>query len=97
LIPSPIHRVLSTMRSHNVQCLLMCGQACIVYGAAEFSRDAGLAVLADRANLERLREALGELRAETIADPPFDAQYLERGHAVHSAEAERTCKECALM
>lgn len=71
------------MRSHNVQWLLMGGQACIVYGAAEFSRDADLAVLADRANLERLRAALGELHAETIAVPPFDAQYLERGHAVH--------------
>ena len=71
------------MRTHNVQCLLMGGQACIVYGAAEFSRDADLAVLADRTNLERLREALGALEAETIAVPPFDAKYLERGHAVH--------------
>lgn len=71
------------MRLLEVQCLLMGGQACIVYGAAEFSRDADLAVLADRANLQRLREALGELEAETIAVPPFDAKYLERGHAVH--------------
>jgi hypothetical protein len=71
------------MRSHEVQCLLMGGQACIVYGAAEFSRDADLAVLAERANLHRLREALDELNAATIAVPPFEAQYLERGHAVH--------------
>ena len=61
----------------------MGGQACIVYGAAEFSRHADLAVLADPANLRRLRDALDELQAETIAVPPFDAKYLDRGHAVH--------------
>ena len=71
------------MRSHEVQCLLMGGQACIVYGAAEFSRDADLAVLADAANLRRLHAALDELQAEVIAVPPFEAEYLERGHAVH--------------
>lgn len=37
---SPIPKVLSTMREHGVQALLMGGQACILYGAAEFSRDA---------------------------------------------------------
>lgn len=71
------------MRTHGVQCLLMGGQACIVYGAAEFSRDADLAVLADTDNLRRLAQALADLRAETIAVPPFEADYLQRGHAVH--------------
>src|SRR5665213_244676 len=71
------------MGAHGVQCLLMGGQACIVYGAAEFSRDADLAVLADADNLRRLRSALNELRAGTIAVPPFEASYLERGHAIH--------------
>lgn len=71
------------MRTHGVQCLLMGGQACIVYGAAEFSRDADLAVLADTDNLRRLSSALADLRAVTIAVPPFEAAYLERGHAVH--------------
>lgn len=64
------------MRSHEVQCPLMGGQACIIYGAAEFSRDAGLAVLADLANLRRLHAALDELQAEVIAVPPFEADYL---------------------
>lgn len=36
---NPIHRVLSTLCSHRVQFLLMGGQACIFYGAAEFSQD----------------------------------------------------------
>ncbi len=32
------------MRARNVRCLLMGGQSCIVYGAAEFGRDADLVV-----------------------------------------------------
>jgi len=71
------------MRRHGVQCLLMGGQACVFYGAAEFSRDTDLVVLASPANLDRFRAALAELRAENIAVPPFDAHYLSRGHAVH--------------
>ncbi|MGH7462219.1 MAG: hypothetical protein ACREMA_14505, partial [Longimicrobiales bacterium] len=63
--------------------LLMGGQACILYGAAEFSRDADLAVLLSTENLDRLRAALLELEAERIAVPPFEQEYLERGHAVH--------------
>ena len=51
------------MREHQVQCLLMGGQACVLYGAAEFSRDLDLALLPDPANLDRLaaapRERLG--------------------------------------
>jgi hypothetical protein len=61
----------------------MGGQACVLYGAAEFSRDTDIAVLLSAENLERLRLALAELEAEVIAVPPFEARYLERGHAVH--------------
>jgi hypothetical protein len=61
----------------------MGGQACILYGAAEFSRDADLAVLASAENLARLREAMNALKATVIAVPPFEAEYLDRGHAVH--------------
>ena len=39
LIPNPIHKVLSTFQSCGVRALLMGGQACVFYGAAEFSRD----------------------------------------------------------
>jgi hypothetical protein len=70
------------MRAHGVEALLMGGQACILYGAAEFSRDADFAVLASPENLDRLTGALGELQAEVIAVPPFDVRYLERGHAI---------------
>jgi hypothetical protein len=41
------------MRAHRVHALLMGGQACVFYGAAEFSRDTDLAILADAANLVR--------------------------------------------
>jgi len=71
------------MRAHRVRALLMGGQACVFYGAAEFSRDTDLAIVADAANLARLRKALAELRAELIAVPPLALKYLRRGHAVH--------------
>lgn len=71
------------MRAHRVQCLLMGGQACIVYGAAEFSRHADLAVRAEASNLSRLKSAIDELEGKVIAVPPFEAEYLARGHAVH--------------
>jgi hypothetical protein len=61
----------------------MGGQACVLYGAAEFSRDTDLVMLADADNLTRLRRALAELRAEVIAVPPFRIRYLRRGHAIH--------------
>ena len=49
----------------------MGGQACVLYGAAEFSRDTDLVILADADNVTRLRRALAELQAEVIAIPPF--------------------------
>ncbi len=61
----------------------MGGQACVFYGAAEFSRDTDLLILADPANLERLEAALRDLQAESIAVPPLGLDYLQRGHAVH--------------
>ncbi|MCU0982359.1 MAG: hypothetical protein MUF25_24650 [Pirellulaceae bacterium] len=66
-----------------MSCLLMGGQACVLYGAAEFSRDTDLVILPDSDNLARLQAALADLQAECIAVPPFDRQYLEMGLAVH--------------
>ncbi|MEX0692265.1 MAG: hypothetical protein WD043_10530 [Gemmatimonadales bacterium] len=71
------------MQEHGVEALLMGGQACVLYGAAEFSRDADFAVLATTDNLDRLGAALAALDAVTVAVPPFDVRHLERGHAVH--------------
>ena len=71
MIPNPIRKVLSSMRAHRVRALLMGGQACVFYGAAEFSRDTDLAIVADAVNLARLRRALDDLQAEVIAVPPL--------------------------
>jgi hypothetical protein len=61
----------------------MGGQACVLYGAAEFSRDTDVVVLTTDENLGRLRAALNDLQADCIAVPPFETEYLRRGHAVH--------------
>jgi len=61
----------------------MGGQACVLYGAAEFSRDTDLAILASPENLSRLRAALADLQAEVIAVPPFELKHLRKGHAIH--------------
>ncbi len=61
----------------------MGGQACIFYGAAEFSRDLDLLILADAASLARLVRAIEALDAEVVAVPPLEERHLLRGHAVH--------------
>jgi hypothetical protein len=80
---NPILKALSSMRKSGARTLLMGGQACVFYGAAEFSRDLDLLILADAANFERLHIALADLNATSIAVPPFEAGFLSRGHAVH--------------
>ena len=83
MILNPIQKVLSTLSTHEVRYLLMGGQACVFYGAAEFSRDCDIAILCEPANLGRLQTAVDELQATVIAVPPFEAGYLLRGHAIH--------------
>ena len=65
MIPNPIRKVLSSIRKHRVRALLMGGQACVLYGAAEFGRETDLVILADADNLVRLR-----CRAATLAPAP---------------------------
>ena len=80
---SPILKALSLIRTSGVRTLLMGGQACVFYGAAEFSRDLDLLVPADAASLDLLRKGLDLVGAEAIAVPTLDGALLERGHAVH--------------
>lgn len=54
MISNPIRKVLSTFQSCGVRALLMGGQACVFYGATEFSRNTDFAIQADDANLGRL-------------------------------------------
>ena len=83
MIPNPTHKVLLTLRNWNVLALLAGGQACILYGAAEFSRDVDFLILAEEENLDRLRSALDELKAQPVFFPPLESRYLEQGHACH--------------
>lgn len=83
MTPSPILKVLSTIRASGVRSLLMGGQACVLFGGAEFSRDTDILVLADDDNLDRLSAAVADLEAAVIAVPSFEADFLARGHAVH--------------
>lgn len=83
MTPNPIHRALSLIRKSGVRALLMGGQACVFYGAAEFSRDIDLLLLLEETNLKPFQALLTELQARRIAVPPFEADYLRRGHAVH--------------
>ena len=61
----------------------MGGQACVFYGAAQFSKDVDLLILAGSENFAGLHAALDELGATRIAVPKFDPHALNRGHAVH--------------
>lgn len=83
MIQSPIPRALSTFSKHKVKALLIGGQACILYGGAEFSRDIDLAVMVSPQNLENLKSALNELDAEKIFVPDLSEDVLLRGHACH--------------
>jgi hypothetical protein len=66
-----------------VRFLLSGGQACILYGGTEFSRDADIVILLSEENLDGLRRALRELDAEQVFLPPLGADVLRRGHACH--------------
>jgi hypothetical protein len=80
---SPIPKVLSTFLKHKVKALLIGGQACILYGAAEFSRDIDLVIMISPENLADLTSALDELKAERIFYPYLSEDTLLRGHACH--------------
>ena len=80
---NPILKVLSVLNKYKVKYLLIGGQACIIYGAAEFSRDSDFVIFNAPDNLARMRKALKALKAEPIYVPPLDEKYLERGHACH--------------
>lgn len=83
MIQSPIVKALSVFLKYKVNALLIGGQACILYGAAEFSRDIDLMVMISSENLKKIRLALNELGAEKIFVPELSEEVLLRGHACH--------------
>lgn len=83
MIQNPILKVLSTFKRCKVKSLLIGGQACIVWGTVEFSRDSDFIVLCNSKNLALLKKALDTLKAKNIYVPPLEAKYLKKGHACH--------------
>ena len=83
MTPNPIAKALSSIQPRQVRALVMGGQACVLYGAAEFSRDLDLALGLSAADRERFQQLLSDLGAKTIAVPPFEDRFLEAGHAAH--------------
>ena len=65
----------------------MGGQACVFYGAAQFSKDVDLALLPSEENFSRLLSALGELNAKRIAVPPFEP-FSKYGAAMRQGRPE---------
>lgn len=78
-----IPRALSTFSQYKVKSLLIGGQACILYGAIEFSRDIDMAVMVSSENLNNLKLLLEDLNAERIFFPDISEDVLLRGHACH--------------
>ena len=91
---SPILKALSSIRKSGARTLLMGGQACVFYGAAEFSRDLDLLILAEAANWVNLTESLHSLDAEVIAVPAPDREHLLRGTPSTSAAGAMTLPDC---
>lgn len=69
----------------------MGGQACVLFGVAEFNYVSDFAILAQPANLKSLKNALNELKATRVYVPPLELEYLERGHSVHFRCAHPDC------
>jgi len=100
LTPSPILKVLSTLTTSGVRSLLMGGQACVLYGGAEFSRDTDIVVLADDDNLGRLAAAAGPIEALSLPDLvtakktqrdkdwPMITRLVEADYAAHGPRAD---------
>ena len=83
MTPNPILKVLSVLNKYKVKYLLIGGQACIIYGAAEFSRDSDFVILSAPDNLTRMRKALKAMKAKLIYVPILSEKYLNIGHACH--------------
>ena len=61
----------------------MGGQACILYGGAEFSRDIDLSIGVDSENIVAVKRALAQLEACVVFLPALEVEALKRGHACH--------------
>lgn len=97
MIRNQIHKVLSTFQSYGVRALLMGGQACVFYGAAEFSRDTDFAIAIDsdnwaRSHGNRLRPMVASLRPVSALPQSLMAPVQETSEpSIKAAAKQRVC------
>lgn len=86
--PLDTERILRTLDAHGVDYVLIGGIACLMHGASRVTVDADLVAAADRANLGRLFDVLGDLRAAVLVSErrmamedgdPWEVESLRRG------------------
>jgi hypothetical protein len=72
------------LEENDVRWLLVSGQATILYGAATFSEDIDIWAEPSAGNLENLKAALHESRAQYYKlTPPLTSEYALRHHGFH--------------
>ena len=77
-------RLFSILNDVGLQCLLIGGQACVIYGAKTSTVDLDITILSTNINLAKLKNALEVLEAKpSLASVPLDAALLTRGHSLH--------------
>jgi len=86
LIQSPIHKALSTFRNSSAQFLLMGGQACILYGGAEFSRDIDLSI--GEIGLLSLPDLVCAKKTQREKDWPMIRRLVETDISANLAQAD---------
>jgi hypothetical protein len=73
-----------SLEEHQVEYLLISGQATVLYGAATFSEDIDLWIAPNEANQARFLAVLTGARARHYKlTPPFTVELLKRGHGFH--------------
>ncbi len=72
------------LSEHGVEILLISGQATVLYGASTFSEDIDLWINPTLENRNRFLTALraSQARFDKLT-PPFEVDYLRRGHGFH--------------
>jgi hypothetical protein len=72
------------LSDHGVESLLISGQATVLYGAATFSEDIDLWINPTADNRVRFLAVLRACKARYYKlTPPFEVDYLRRGHGFH--------------
>jgi len=68
----------------HVQYLLISGQACVLYGASQFTEDTDLWIQPGARNLQAFFRAMAQVKATVYKlTPPIRPTYLRKGHGFH--------------